>query len=61
MAGEDFANFSAVVPGVYFLVGSKYRDGIQHPPHAPGFTFDEGAMEYGVCNLCAVAASYLAK
>jgi len=61
MAGEDFANFSAAVPGVYFLVGSEYRDGTQYPPHAPGFTFDEGAMEYGVCNLCAVAVGYLAE
>ena len=59
MAGEDFANFSAAVPGVYFLVGAKCEDRPQYPVHSPGFTFDERALYYGVCNLCAVACGYL--
>ena len=59
MAGEDFANFSAAVPGVFFLVGAKCRDREQHSLHSAYFTFDEEALYYGICNLSAVAAGYL--
>lgn len=59
MAGEDFANFSAVVPGVYFVVGAKCPDRQQYPLHSPKFVFNEDALYYGVCNLCAAAAGYL--
>lgn len=59
MSGEDFANFSAIIPGVYFLVGAKCTDRHQYPPHSGKFTFDEDALYYGIVNLCAVACGYL--
>ena len=58
-SGEDFSNFAAEIPGVYFLVGAKYGNGEPLVPHTPSFTFDEEALPYGIINLCAVALNYL--
>lgn len=57
--GEDFSNFSAHIPGVYFLVGARCVDGEQSGLHTGGFTFNEDALPWGAANLCAVAVNYL--
>lgn len=58
-SGEDFSNFTAQIPGVYFLVGAQFKDKEPLVPHSPSFTFDEDALVYGMINLCAVAVHYL--
>lgn len=45
MAGEDFGDFLAEVPGAFLLVGSGAPDGSPSAPHhSPRFEIDEGVL-----------------
>lgn len=45
MAGEDFGDILAVVPGCYALVGSGNPDeGLDEPHHSPRFAIDEAVL-----------------
>lgn len=45
MAGEDFGDFLAQVPGAFLLVGSGSPDGSRSEPHhSPRFEIDEGVL-----------------
>ena len=60
MAGEDFAEILARVPGCYFFVGSRNEaTGRIHPHHSPFFDIDEGALPIGARLLTGVAHRYL--
>ena len=60
MAGEDFSEILARVPGCYFFVGSRNEaDGKVHPHHSPYFDIDEGALPIGARILTGVALRYL--
>ena len=60
---EDFAEFSNVVPGMYFFVGStpQGQDPATAPAnHSPLFFVDESAIGIGIRAMSRVAADYLA-
>ncbi len=60
MAGEDFAEILARVPGCYFFVGSRNEAaGKIHPHHSPHFDIDEGALPIGARLLTGIAHRYL--
>lgn len=49
MAGEDFAEFTAQVPGTFYFIGAgnKEKDCI-YPHHHPKFDIDEDVLKLGV-------------
>ena len=60
MAGEDFAEIIARVPGCYFFVGSRNEaEGKVHPHHSPHFDIDEGALPIGARMLAGIAHRFL--
>ncbi|MDH3975313.1 MAG: M20 family metallopeptidase [Deltaproteobacteria bacterium] len=60
MGSEDFALFSARVPGVLFRLGTgNMEKGIDAPLHNPKFDVDEEAIIIGTRIMAHVAASYL--
>jgi amidohydrolase len=48
MAGEDFAYFTAAVPGYYFRLGVRAPGGESGTLHTPTFRADDGAVEVGM-------------
>lgn len=52
---EDFGDFQAVVPGVFFFLGaSNPAKGWNAMPHAPDFRLDEAAITFGIRAMAAV-------
>lgn len=48
MGSEDFSRFGAIVPAVFFSLGTKnVEKGITRSVHNDDFNIDEDAMEYG--------------
>jgi len=48
LAGDDFSEFSARVPGVYCFLGAAKPGEAAFPHHHPRFDIDESALQYGV-------------
>nr|XP_043606402.1 IAA-amino acid hydrolase ILR1-like 5 [Erigeron canadensis] len=62
MAGEDFAFYQEVIPGVMFGVGIRNEDiGSIHSPHSPYFYLDEDVLPIGAALHTAIAETYLSE
>jgi len=49
MAGEDFAEFTAKVPGTFYFVGAGNEEkDCTYPHHHPKFDIDEDSLKLGV-------------
>ena len=59
MAGEDFSEFLAHVPGCFLFVGAGGSD--HEPHHSPRFDIDERALPLGVRLLGTLAERFLAR
>jgi len=60
MAGEDFAFYQQVIPGIMFGIGIRNSDvGSIHSPHSPYFFLDEDVLPIGAALHTAIAESYL--
>ncbi|CAI9087002.1 OLC1v1020953C1 [Oldenlandia corymbosa var. corymbosa] len=60
MAGEDFAFYQEVIPGVMFSIGIRNEDkGSFHSPHSPYFFLDEDVLPIGAALHTAIAETYL--
>lgn len=60
MAGEDFAFYQEVVPGVLYSIGIRNEKvGSIHSPHSPFFFLDEEVLPIGAALHTAVAELYL--
>ncbi|WP_293409121.1 amidohydrolase [Phenylobacterium sp.] len=53
---EDFSEFQAVIPGLYYRLGVGFPKGTNHSPF---FTIDEAALEVGVRAQVLAALDYL--
>lgn len=61
MAGEDFAEFSHEVPGVFSFIGiGNQEKGTTYPHHHPRFNLDEEMLSVGVEMHVKTALAYLA-
>lgn len=60
MAGEDFAFYQEMIPGVMFGIGIR-NDGVGsvHSPHSPYFFLDEDVLPIGAALHTAIAELYL--
>jgi amidohydrolase len=62
MPSEDFAEYLALMPGCYYLLGSGNRElGLMAAHHSPQFDFDEGVLPLGAAILAGIAHTYLAR
>ncbi|OVA19930.1 Peptidase M20 [Macleaya cordata] len=62
MAGEDFAFYQEVIPGVMFGIGIRNEEvGSVHSPHSPHFFVDEDVLPIGAAVNTALAESYLSE
>ncbi|XP_050237038.2 IAA-amino acid hydrolase ILR1-like 3 [Mercurialis annua] len=60
MAGEDFAFYQKMIPGVMLSIGIRNEKlGSIHSPHSPHFFLDEDVLPIGAALLTALAESYL--
>ncbi|XP_057951265.1 IAA-amino acid hydrolase ILR1-like 5 isoform X6 [Malania oleifera] len=60
MAGEDFAFYQEVIPGVMFSIGIRNEElGSVHSPHSPHFFLDEDVLPIGASLHTALAETYL--
>lgn len=60
MAGEDFAFYQEVIPGVIFNIGIRNEKiGSVHSPHSPYFFLDEDVLPIGAALHTALAELYL--
>ncbi len=60
MAGEDFSEFAARVPGAFYFVGSGNEEkGTSFPHHHPRFNIDEDVLKIGVEMHVRTALRYL--
>lgn len=60
MAGEDFAFYQELIPGVMFGIGIRNEEvGSAHSPHSPHFFLDEGVLPIGAALHTALAEIYL--
>lgn len=60
MASEDFSQYLALVPGMYFFLGAKEND--KHADlHSPVYTFDESILPLGVEALSTLVYKFLEK
>lgn len=60
MAGEDFAFYQEVIPGVMFNIGIRNEKiGAVHSPHSPYFFLDEDVLPIGAAVHAAAAEFYL--
>ncbi|KAL3521727.1 hypothetical protein ACH5RR_019876 [Cinchona calisaya] len=60
MAGEDFAFYQEVIPGVMFSIGIRNEKvGSVHSPHSPYFFLDEDVLPIGAALHTAIAEIYL--
>jgi amidohydrolase len=62
MAGEDFAEFSNEVPGVFTFIGTGNQEkGTAYPHHHPRFNLDEEMLSVGVEMHVKTTLAYLAE
>ena len=60
IAGEDFAEFSKLVPSVFYFLGSKNKKKeTDYPHHHPKFNIDEDVLKLGVEMHIRNALTYL--
>ncbi|XP_076948215.1 IAA-amino acid hydrolase ILR1-like 3 [Bidens hawaiensis] len=60
MAGEDFAFYQQVIPGVMFGIGIRNEViGSVHSPHSPYFFLDEDVLPIGAALYTSIAETYL--
>jgi len=60
MAGEDFAFYSQIIPGGFFMIGVKNESiGATHSVHSPHFFLDEQVLPLGAALHAAIAKMYL--
>ncbi|KAJ0974473.1 hypothetical protein J5N97_016438 [Dioscorea zingiberensis] len=60
MAGEDFAFYQQLIPGIIFGIGIKNeKSDVTHPAHSPYFFVDEDVLPIGAALHAAIAESYL--
>lgn len=60
MAGEDFAFYQELIPGVMFSIGIRNEEvGSIHSPHSPYFFLDEDVLPIGAALHTALAEIYL--
>jgi amidohydrolase len=59
MAADDFAYFSQVVPGFFFLLGTQKPGTISGINHAPNFQADDSAIPIGMRAMTEVLLDYL--
>ncbi|KAJ4759645.1 IAA-amino acid hydrolase ILR1 [Rhynchospora pubera] len=60
MAGEDFAFYQQLVPGIMFGIGIRNEEvGSVHPVHSSYFFVDEDVLPIGAALHTAIAESYL--
>ncbi|XP_050237037.1 IAA-amino acid hydrolase ILR1-like 3 [Mercurialis annua] len=60
MAGEDFAFYQEMIPGIMLSIGIRNEKlGSIHSPHSPHFFLDEDVLPIGAALLTALAESYL--
>lgn len=60
LAGEDFAFYQEVIPGVMFSIGIRNENlGSVHSPHSPYFFLDEDVLPIGAAVHTAIAEIYL--
>lgn len=60
MAGEDFAFYQQLIPGVIFGIGmTDEKASIVHPAHSPYFFVDENVLPIGAALHAAIAEAYL--
>lgn len=60
MAGEDFAFYLQLIPGVMFGIGIRNdKVGSVHAPHSPFFFLDEDVLPIGAALHTALAEVYL--
>ncbi|XP_042403411.1 IAA-amino acid hydrolase ILR1-like 5 [Zingiber officinale] len=60
MAGEDFAFYQQLIPGVMFGIGMRNeRAGSVYPPHSPHFFLDEEVLPIGAALHTAIVELYL--
>ncbi|XP_072985108.1 IAA-amino acid hydrolase ILR1-like 5 isoform X2 [Typha latifolia] len=60
MAGEDFAFYQQLIPGVIFGIGIRNEKiGSIHPAHSPYFFIDEDVLPIGAALHTAIAEMYL--
>ncbi|PKI35621.1 hypothetical protein CRG98_044075 [Punica granatum] len=60
MAGEDFAFYQEMVPGVMLSIGIRSEEaGSTYSPHSPYFFLDEDALPIGAAVHAAIAETYL--
>ncbi|KAB1228253.1 IAA-amino acid hydrolase ILR1-like 3 [Morella rubra] len=60
MAGEDFAFYQELIPGVMLSIGIRNEElGSTHSPHSPHFFVDEDVLPVGAALHTALAESYL--
>ncbi|XP_020576369.1 IAA-amino acid hydrolase ILR1-like 5 isoform X1 [Phalaenopsis equestris] len=62
MAGEDFAFYQQLIPGIMFSIGIRNeKSEIVYPAHSPYFFVDEDVLPIGAALHTALAETYLAK
>ncbi|XP_075647575.1 IAA-amino acid hydrolase ILR1-like 5 [Castanea sativa] len=62
MAGEDFANYQELIPGVMLGIGIGNEDlGSVHSPHSPYFFLDEDVLPIGAALHTSLAEIYLSE
>lgn len=60
MAGEDFAFYQQLIPGVMLGIGmTDERASVVHPAHSPYFCVDENVLPIGAALHTAIAEAYL--
>jgi len=62
MGSDDFANYAALVPSVYFFLHTNNKEkGIVEANHNPSFDLDEEVLWEGVAAYVAIALKFLAQ
>jgi len=60
MGSDDFANYSSIIPGVYFFLYTNNEEkGITASNHNSKFNVDEDVLWEGVAAYTAIALKYL--
>ena len=62
MGSDDFANYAALVPSLYFFLHTNNKEkGIVEANHNSSFDVDEAVLWRGVAALVSIAKDYLCK
>lgn len=62
LAGEDFAFYQELIPGVMLSIGIRNEElGSVHSPHSPYFFLDEDVLPIGAALHAALAEIYLSE